>query len=209
MTLHREAINGQMTKIARIVSGTMDSDYYLAGGTALALQIGNRKSVDLDYFIAKDINTARLREEITQIFVGHSVEIAFEEKNTLWCKIDGVKISFISRFDALLEKSLHVDEFKLAGVRDITVMKLSTICGREEYKDYFDLACLTTITDARSWMAWWEKVYPHADATSWLVALAAIDQLTPIPLDLLPAYQNINAPRLLQGALTEITKQLG
>ena len=127
----------------------------------------------MDYFIAHPIATPSLKTQLAETF-GGDVQIAFEEKNTLWSVIRQVKVSFISRFETLLDEVEPQEGFALAGIRDITVMKLGAICGREEYKDYIDLACLARHTDPRSWISWWQEVYPNQDFTSWLVALSAI-----------------------------------
>ncbi|MHB8913720.1 MAG: nucleotidyl transferase AbiEii/AbiGii toxin family protein [Minisyncoccota bacterium] len=49
MTLHSETITDAMAAIAKVIFEVLDEQYYLAGGTALALRLGHRKSVDLDY----------------------------------------------------------------------------------------------------------------------------------------------------------------
>lgn len=64
MTLHLETTTDAMQMIARKVFEDLDSEYYLAGGTALALFCGHRKSVDLDYFIAKPIDTLALKNKL-------------------------------------------------------------------------------------------------------------------------------------------------
>lgn len=46
--------------------------FYLAGGTALALQIGHRDSVDFDFFSEEDIDTKELFERLRKIFAGHT-----------------------------------------------------------------------------------------------------------------------------------------
>lgn len=205
MMLHHETITEAMSEIAKVVFGVLDAEYYLAGGTALALRLGHRKSVDLDYFINKEINTLLLKNKITEIFSSTETKILFEEKNTLWCSINGVKVSFISRFDALLESVEVIEHFRLASVKDITVMKLSAICSREEYKDYFDLACIAGITDCRSWISWWNKTYAQADATSFVVALAYINKISSVPLDLFDSYKNIDTQKILATATKDIT----
>ena len=208
MTLHHETITDEMSAVAKVVFDSLDSDYYLAGGTALALRLGHRKSVDLDYFINKYIDTTSLKSCITEIFPFVTIQFLFEEKNTLWCSINGVKVSFISRFDALLEPVEVVKHFRLASIKDITVMKLSAICSREEYKDYFDLACLAGITDARSWAEWWDVAYPQADATSFIVALAYVDTILPVSLDIFDAYIDVDVKKILSAATREITKSI-
>ena len=62
MTIHRETITDDMAQIAKVVFDTLDKDFYLAGGTSLSLRLGHRKSVDLDYFINKEIDTLKLKD---------------------------------------------------------------------------------------------------------------------------------------------------
>lgn len=192
MILHLETVTETMQNLARGVFEHFDKEYYLAGGTALALHIGHRKSVDLDYFIAKPIDTVALKKNIYETFASSVVEILFEEKDTLWSRIDGVNMSFISRFDALVEPVQTVDFFRLAGIKDIAMMKLIAVCGREEYKDYFDLACIADETDIRSWVPWWQKIYPDQDVTSWVVALSAVDMVLKIPLEISDGFKEKN-----------------
>lgn len=208
MTLHTETITETMHGVARGVFENLDTEYYLAGGTALALHIGHRKSVDLDYFISKPIDTLELKTRINEVFASSKVEILFEQKNTLWCMINGVKVSFISRFDTLIDPVQTTDYFRLAGIKDITVMKLSAVCGREEYKDYFDLACLSNVADTRSWISWWQEVYPAQDITSWVVALSAVDSVQKIPLDISPSFNTEDVSKDIKNIVQEITKQV-
>lgn len=206
MTLHLEIVTEAMQNIARDVFEHFDSEYYLAGGTALALRIGHRKSVDLDYLIAKPIDTVTLKKNIYDVFASSKVEILFEEKNTLWSRIDGVNVSFISRFDALLEPAHTIDFFHLADIKDITVMKLSAVCGREEYKDYFDLACIADETDVRSWVSWWQKIYPNQDVTSWVVALSSVDVVSRTPLEVSDEFKEKNISGNIKKVVQEATK---
>ncbi|MCW1930640.1 MAG: nucleotidyl transferase AbiEii/AbiGii toxin family protein [Candidatus Kerfeldbacteria bacterium] len=206
MNLHLTTVSADMREIAQGVFTACDANYYLAGGTALALQIGHRKSVDFDYFIANDIDTKQLQQQLTAIFPTKKIDITFEQKNTLWCLIEGVKVSFITRLDALVRPVATEGMFRLASVRDIAVMKLSAICSREEYKDYFDLACMTQHADARSWVTDWERIYANVDPTSWLVALAAIDSMIRIPLDIFPPYNQIDVKTVLRKTITDITR---
>lgn len=208
MSLHSVAVTSAMNEIAQGIFKGCDPKYYLAGGTALALQIGHRKSVDLDYFISNPIDTQQLRGQLEDIFLSKTVQVTFEQKNTLWCLIDGVKVSFISRKDALLQPVAFDDRFRLASMADITVMKLSAICSREEYKDYFDLACIARQTDVRNWLSYWDTIYPNVDPTSWLVALAAAHSIQTIPLDIFPPYDQVNMQKIIHQAVTDITKLL-
>ncbi len=205
MTVYTEAITDEMSSIAKTVFDMLGDEYYLSGGTALALHVGHRKSVDLDYFINAQIDTLKLKDRLFEIFAKADVRILFEEKNTLWCSINGVKISFIYRREPLIDEVHVVQNFRLARVKDITVMKLSAICGREEYKDYFDLACLASVTDVRSWVPWWEAAYPNADYTSFLVALSYADKIKHIPLEVFDTYKDIDVTKTLFSVTNDIT----
>lgn len=202
--IYRETISEEMLRIASVIFDNLDKEYYLAGGTALALQIGHRKSIDLDYFINKNIDTLKLRNTLFELFKNQKIEITYEDKNTLWCIIDGVKVSFISRFDPLIDPIFVVDNFRLAGISDLIVMKLSAVCGRDEYKDYFDLACISTLTDIRLWNDWWQKVYKNSDPISYIIALANVNNVLDVPLDIADNFKNISVKNMLSKTVLDI-----
>jgi predicted nucleotidyltransferase component of viral defense system len=115
-------------------------DFYLAGGTALALQLGHRDSLDFDFFSPEDINTVKLFSEMASIFKGHKIIKVQEEKNTLTVFIDqDIKLSFFTYPYRLLRKLIIEPNFRLASIGDIAAMKLSAIVSRATSKDYIDL----------------------------------------------------------------------
>ena len=168
--IHLETITPKMHDNARIIHASLDASYYLAGGTALALLSGHRESTDLDYFINSHIDTLKLKTVLRSIFP--TIIFTYEDVDTLWCTVDDIKVSFISRFAPRVDGILDEDVFRIAGLKDIVVMKLAAICGRDEYKDYYDLATLSTLTDVRAWVSWWNEVYPESDPISWITALS-------------------------------------
>ncbi|MBU3968703.1 nucleotidyl transferase AbiEii/AbiGii toxin family protein [Patescibacteria group bacterium] len=114
--------------------------FYLAGGTALALQIGHRDSVDFDFFSNEKFNTQKLFEEMRDVFLGHKVFKIQEERNTLSILVDeNIKISFFYYPYQLIDNLIEEENFKLASLVDIGCMKLSAITGRASIKDYIDL----------------------------------------------------------------------
>ncbi len=115
-------------------------DFYLAGGTGLALQIGHRDSIDFDFFTRKTIDTVDLYERLVLIFAGHRIDKIQEEKNTLSVFIDGnIKLSFFAYRYPLLEASIEEPFLSIASIVDIACMKLSAIVSRSTNKDYIDL----------------------------------------------------------------------
>lgn len=116
------------------------NDFYLAGGTALALQIGHRDSMDFDLFREEDIDTEKLFEKLRQVFKGHILLKIQEEVNTLTILIDeSIKLSFFTYKYKLIEKAINDENLTLASITDIGCMKLSAITGRATRKDYIDL----------------------------------------------------------------------
>src|SRR3990167_5009838 len=81
------------------------SKWYLAGGTALALQVGHRKSLDLDFFTTQEtFQLSRLEKKLAKI--GWTSDIVRE--GTLYGKILGAKVSFIAyQFFIPLEPKLQ------------------------------------------------------------------------------------------------------
>ena len=115
-------------------------DFYLAGGTALALQLGHRDSIDFDFFTGEDIDTESLFDGIKKVFKDRDIKKVQEEKNTLTVVVDdNIKISFFTYKYPLLDRLVIEDNLRLASIQDIACMKLSAIVSRSTIKDYVDL----------------------------------------------------------------------
>ena len=110
-------------------------NFYLAGGTALSLQLGHRKSVDLDFFTPnfpkRDILISSLKQ--------FEPTIAQEAEGTLDLLISNVKVSFLQYKYPLLEENEVFESVKMACVLDIACMKLSAVSSRGSKKDFYDL----------------------------------------------------------------------
>jgi predicted nucleotidyltransferase component of viral defense system len=201
--IHQETITPKMHEIARVIYARLDALYYLAGGTALALLSGHRESVDLDYFIPRHIDTQKLKDTLLNLFP--HIIFTYEEIDTLWCSIEEVKVSFISRLAPCLDAFQDEEGFRIAGVHDLVVMKLNAICGRDEYKDYYDLAELATLTDAREWPALWGKVYPQSDLIAWIVALSHVGSVAHVPLRGHTVRSNQEVEEIIQTLVKELS----
>ena len=122
------------------------SDFYLAGGTALALQIGHRISHDLDFFSSTNslgmVERSALAHQLQHIT---SSTIKREENEQLYATILGVEVSFIHQHHLLLFPTIEVNGLQLAQPIDIGLMKLSAIKDRGTRRDFIDLYCLRKI----------------------------------------------------------------
>ncbi len=121
-------------------------DFYLAGGTALALQIGHRISTDLDWFSTKRRLLGMEREEIcSALSASAPFEVASEQDGLLFTRLFGADVSFIYQHHPLLEPTIAYRGIHLASPTDIGLMKLAAINSRGTRRDFIDVYCLREI----------------------------------------------------------------
>lgn len=136
------------------------SDWYLAGGTALALREGNRKSYDLDFFsVKKNFDTKKLLDN----FIGNlNWIVSVEENNTIYGELFGAKVSFIAYPFFVPDQDLIFHGFvKVLQPRDIAVMKIIAISQRGRKRDFFDLYwCAKNIEPLENLIRRLKKQYP-------------------------------------------------
>ena len=108
----------------------------LAGGTALALQFGHRRSIDLDLFNADEFDPRSLLKALAKV---GKVSVQSQNASTLHISFNGVRISFLALERPILFPGTPYRELMIADPRDIAVMKLIAIGGRGSRKDFVDL----------------------------------------------------------------------
>jgi len=111
--------------------------FHLAGGTSLALQIGHRKSVDLDLFSQTDFDTNFLLEYLEQNF---KFKADYTAQNTLKGRINNIKLDLISHKYTLVKPIINTENIRLYSIEDIAAMKLNAIAGNgTRAKDFIDI----------------------------------------------------------------------
>ena len=112
------------------------ADFYLAGGTAMALFLNHRRSDDLDFFSEKEFNQTILIKKLKEIgdFEGFK-----NAENTIIGKLDGIKISFFTLPYALLEPAEKQENIAIAQLTDLAAMKILAISDRGTKRDFIDL----------------------------------------------------------------------
>lgn len=112
--------------------------WYLAGGTALALQVGHRQSVDLDFFTTRRQFTARAIED--ELLTQAEWETTLRRKGTLYGKLLGAKISLISYpFFVPSSHQIRCGTVRILIPSDIAAMKIIAISQRGRKRDFIDL----------------------------------------------------------------------
>jgi len=109
----------------------------LAGGTALALQIGHRVSVDLDFFTSLEFNSEQLIQKIKKTKL--KLETLSESQGTFLAKINGIKFSLFVYPYPFLDTIQTYQTVKISGILDIAAMKLIAIYQRGTKRDFVDL----------------------------------------------------------------------
>jgi hypothetical protein len=135
--MHPEVADANMLQLSKRLGFLKEFSFYLGGGTGLSLQIGHRKSFDLDFFTAKEF----IPEELSSVMKKHKllVEGEMRRQATLYCILEGVKSSFIFYDGLLIFPALQFNSLDVAEWRDITTEKLRTVADRGQKKDFYDL----------------------------------------------------------------------
>lgn len=134
------------------------NNFALAGGTSLSLQIGHRKSIDLDFFSTEKFDMLEL-ETILSSNKDLSYSYASKNSRMLFCFINNVKCDFVQEPAKLLNPFVEIDSVLYFSVEDIAAMKMHTICGRGKRKDFFDIYSLLEIYDWEFLVNLFERKY--------------------------------------------------
>ncbi|MBQ3807211.1 MAG: nucleotidyl transferase AbiEii/AbiGii toxin family protein [Kiritimatiellae bacterium] len=148
--------------LKRLLALPVLSETRLVGGTALALQLGHRISVDLDIFGKWNYSEDMLGEFSA---IGQAEkESGTPDGKMAFFYIDGVKIDCVA-YDMYewLEPPVEEDGIRLAGIKDIAAMKVNAITNRGSRKDFVDIARLLDDYSLVDIFAWYRKKYPTAN----------------------------------------------
>lgn len=110
--------------------------WILAGGTGLALQLGHRTSIDLDFFSVDPFDGDTLRSALGKL---GRLEVQAQSAETLHARLDGVRVSYLRSEVSFLFPTIAYRGLQVADARDIAAMKIIAIGGRGSRKDYVDL----------------------------------------------------------------------
>lgn len=130
--------------LKKVTDNISISKYYMAGGTALALQNGTRESFDFDFFVQEEFDTKILLNELEKL---GNVKVTYMSNDTLHCILDEVQLTFLYFTNPLIKDLIKADNYNnlyLASIIDIATMKLIAISQRGTKKDFFDLYNICT-----------------------------------------------------------------
>ncbi len=140
VTWHPEALaTAAEAALASFQDASLLENFYLAGGTGLALRFGHRLSRDLDFFASQAFDPERLLQGMREL-PGFSLTATAPQ--TLHAIIQETKVSFLGYPYPVLFPPAQYREVAVADPRDIACMKIGAIASRGARRDFVDLhAC--------------------------------------------------------------------
>ncbi|MFN0035375.1 MAG: nucleotidyl transferase AbiEii/AbiGii toxin family protein [Saprospiraceae bacterium] len=111
-------------------------EFYLVGGTAIALQIGHRVSIDFDLFKSGSIQPAKISKRFEEFDL--PFQLLFQDANGMHLLSNGVKITFY-QFPFKVEARLVFESIKMPDLLHLAAMKAYALGRRAKWKDYVDL----------------------------------------------------------------------
>jgi hypothetical protein len=163
--LHYETVDeGTLELLKQLQSLSILSEMRLVGGTSLALQIGHRKSIDIDLFGNLSAEYENLIDELKTL--GEVVPLK-NSKNIHSLLINNIKVDIVNYEYKWLSNKITTDNIHLATIDDIAAMKLNAIIGRGSKKDFIDLFFILKDYSLATIMEFYTKKYN--DGSTFLV----------------------------------------
>lgn len=139
--MHEEILNAAQQKLLPLMA-QFRREYYLVGGTAIALHLGHRRSIDFDMFKISAINHKKNLDKIVAAGFEHLVTRRVEEQMNLL--VDGVKVTFFQYPFPIVPEDDFKKVFRLPSLLSLAAMKAYALGRRSKWKDYVDLYFLLT-----------------------------------------------------------------
>lgn len=186
--LHYETIHPDTLELLKkIQSLEMFKEARLVGGTALALQLGHRKSIDLDFFGNVD---ASLQEITLELSAFAPVSPLSESRMMRFLIVDGVKVDIVNYPYSWIDEPITEEGVTLAGIKDIAAMKLSAITNRGTRKDFVDFYFLLKLFSFDELINLYVQKYSDAQLFTTLKSLTYFDDAEQDPMPLMLSSLN-------------------
>lgn len=134
--MHLEILSKEQLELLTFIE-KFKSRFYLVGGTAIALQIGHRQSIDFDLFSEKSFSISAIHKKVVEEFP--NCHIIHRSNDQIHYLLNGVKFTFFHYpFSIPLDKKLS-KVISMPNLKTLAVMKAFAIGRRAKWKDYVDL----------------------------------------------------------------------
>ena len=135
--MHKEILSDEQIKLLPLVK-KFSKDFTLVGGTAIALHLGHRESIDFDLFTFKKFDNAKIKKIINKN--GQKIEnVTIDENGQFTFYVLGVQFTFLE-YPFLLESTNELnDSIKIPDLLTLAATKAYALSRRNKWKDYVDL----------------------------------------------------------------------
>ena len=171
--------------------------FYLVGGTALALQVGHRNSIDIDLFTLNEFDETDVIDLISK---KNSVNEILRRPNTLICLVNNIKTDFIRHNYKLLKPPINEEGISFLSKEDIAAMKFHAIIqSGKRLKDFIDVYFLLQGFSMKQMVEFFTTKYSYSNP---MIAMKAINYFDDID-------ENMDPPKMLKPLpLKKITARI-
>lgn len=172
------------------------SGFHLVGGTALALKLGHRKSVDIDLFSNSNFDESYVLENLSADF---SFNLFFSAKNTLKGSIGKVQVDILAHRYPLIKEPTVDENISMLSVEDIVAMKLNAISvSGQRVKDFIDIYFLLNHYSIKEMLSFYKQKYAQFNEVAVLKSLTWFDDVEPGEWPVILNNPNLNWEEVMQ-----------
>lgn len=159
---HREAVDAEVDRTLRDLHNVpILTSFYLAGGTGLALRLGHRRSVDLDFiFYGENFNEDSVLQKLQHL---EGFALAAKESGAIHASIRNTKVSLITYAYPVLFPFQAFLGVNVADSRDIGCVKISAIACRGTKRDFVDLYRLAQEYSLKQMLEWFTRKFSQTN----------------------------------------------
>ena len=145
-------------------------DFYLVGGTALALQLGHRNSIDIDLFTKNDFKPDDILESLNSRFETREI---FRRENTIITLVNNIKTDFIKHDYHHIAKPITEEGITFLSKEDIAAMKFHAIIqSGKRLKDFIDIYYLLQHFSMNQMIGFFSEKYSYSNP---MIAMKAVN----------------------------------
>jgi len=134
--MHKGILSDRQSDLLSLMA-KFKREYYLVGGTAIAMYIGHRRSIDFDLFKLSRLNHKKNLDKIMSGGFAYQVTRRVEEQMNLI--VNGVKVTFFQYPFPIQTENNFESVFRLPSLLTLAAMKAYALGRRSKWKDYVDL----------------------------------------------------------------------
>jgi len=158
---HRETVDAGVERaLADLRQLAILGRAYLAGGTGLALHLGHRRSVDLDFFASENFNEDAVVQQAQHL---EGFSLASKNPGTIHAQLGGTKVSILAYDYPVLFPFQPFLGVNVADPREIGCMKISAIASRGTRRDFVDLYTVSQHFGLELLLGWFKKKFARTN----------------------------------------------